>query len=193
MMSPRYEGLFQDWEIGVAKNVIEKFRRQWKCLELEGFDDLLQECLTHWHFSKDDYNPSAGANERTFMSRVVEHKLQKIIRDLNRDRRSILNKTLSLDAPISNEEDSPTYLDQLSEDEGHVSNLHISAELKIDISKTIQKLTPQQRELCRLLGEEGLNISEASELLKTPRGTLYEDIKRIKAIFQQENLHEYLD
>lgn len=193
MMSPRYEGLFQDWEIGVAKNVIEKFRRQWKCLELEGFDDLLQECLTHWHFSKDDYNPSAGANERTFMSRVLEHKLQKIIRDLNRDRRSILNKTLSLDTPISNDEDSPTYLDQLSEDESHVSNLHISAQLKIDISRTVEKLTPQQRELCRLLGEEGLNISEASELLKTPRGTLYEDIKRIKAIFQQENLHEYLD
>lgn len=193
MMSPRYEGLFEDWEIGVAKNVIERFRRQWKCLELEGFEDLLQECLSYWHFSKDDYDPSAGANERTFMSRVIEHKLQKIVRDLNRDRRSIFNRSVSLDSPISNDEDSPTYLDQLSEDESHASNLHISAQLKIDISRTVEKLTPQQRELCRLLGEEGLNISEASELLKTPRGTLYEDIKRIKAIFQQENLHEYLD
>jgi len=192
-MSPRYEGLFQDWEIGVAKNVIERFRKQWKCLELEGFDDLLQECLSYWHFSKDDYNPSAGANERTFMSRVIEHKLQKIVRDLTRDRRIIFNKSVSLDSPISNDEDSPTYLDQLSEDENHVSDLHITALLKIDIHRTIEKLTPQQRELCRLLGEEGLSVSEASELLNTPRSTLYDDIKRIKAIFQQENLHEYLD
>jgi RNA polymerase sigma factor (sigma-70 family) len=193
MMSPRYEGLFQDWEIGVAKNVIERFRKQWKCLELEGFEDLLQECLSYWHFSKDDYNPSAGANERTFMSRVIEHKLQKIVRDLTRDRRNIFNKSVSLDSPISNDEDSPTYLDQLAEEEGHSTDVHVTALLKIDIHRTIEKLTPQQRELCRLLGEEGLSVSEASELLKTPRGTLYEDIKRIKAIFQRENLHEYLE
>lgn len=193
MTSSRYQGLFQDWEIGVAKNVIERFRKQWKCLELEGFDDLLQECLTHWHFSKDDYDPAAGANERTFMSRVVEHKIQHIIEKLTTDKRKVASESVSLDERISDEEDSPTFLDQLSEDEKHASNLHVSAELKIDISQTIQKLTPQQRELCRLLSEEGLNIKQASEALKTPRGTLYEDIKRIKAIFQKDKLHEYLD
>jgi len=193
MMSPRYEGLFEDWEIGVAKNVIERFRRQWKCLEIEGFEDLLQECLSYWYFSKDDYNPSAGANIRTFMSRVMEHKLQRLIEKLTAGKRKAGIDNVSLNEPISNEEDAPTYLNRLSEDESQTSNLHISVELKIDISKTIQKLTPQQRELCRLLGEEGLSITEASEVLKTPRSTLYEDIKRIKSIFQQENLHEYLD
>jgi RNA polymerase sigma-70 factor (ECF subfamily) len=193
MMSPRYEGLFQDWEIGVAKKVIERFRKQWKCLELEGFDDLLQECLTDWHFSKDDYNPSAGANVRTFMSRVVEHKLQHLIEKSTAGKRKAGIDNVSLDQPISDDEGAPTYLDRLSEDEGHTSNLHISAELKIDISRTIEKLTPQQRELCRLLSEEGLSIKEASEVLNKPRGTLYEDIKRIKAIFQKANLNEYLD
>lgn len=193
MMSPRYEGLFQDWEIGVAKNVIERFRKQWKCLELEGFDDLLQECLTDWHFSKDDFNPSAGANVRTFMSRVVEHKLQHLVEKFTAGKRKAGIDNVSLDQPISDEEGAPTYLDRLSEDEGHTSNLHISAELKIDISRTIEKLTPQQRELCRLLSEEGLSIKEASEVLNKPRGTLYEDIKRIKAIFQKANLNEYLD
>jgi len=193
MMSPRYEGLFQDWEIGVAKNVIERFRRQWKCLELDGFDDLLQECLSHWYFSKDDYSPAAGANIRTFMSRVVEHKLQRLIEKHTAGKRKAGINNVSLNEPISDEEGSPTYLDQLSEDESHVSDIHITALLKIDISRTIEKLTPQQQELCRLLGEEGLSISEASELLKTPRSTLYEDIKRIKSIFQQGNLQEYLE
>jgi len=192
-MSPRYESLFEDWEIGVAKNVIERFRKQWKCLELEGFDDLLQECLTYWHFSKDDYDPSAGANIRTFMSRVLEHKLQRLVAKLTAHKRKVSSNCVSLNESISDEEDSPTYLDQLPENAGHISNLHISSDLKIDLSKSIQKLTPKQQELCRLLGEEGLNIKEASEALKIPRGTLYEDIKRIKAIFQQEKLNEYLD
>jgi RNA polymerase sigma-70 factor (ECF subfamily) len=193
MMNPRYEGLFEGWEIGVAKKVIERFRKQWKCLELEGFDDLLQECLTDWYFSKDDYNPSAGANVRTFMSRVLEHKLQHLIEKHTAGKRKAGIDNVSLDQPISDEEGAPTYLDRLLEDESHTSNLHIRAELKIDISRTIGKLTPQQRELCRLLGEEGLSIKEASEVLNKPRGTVYEDIKRIKSIFQKEKLNEYLD
>lgn len=191
--APRYQGLFEDWEIGVAKNVIDRFRKQWKCLELEEFDDLLQECLTDWHFSKSDFNPSAGANIRTFMARVLEHKLQHIIEKLTTDKRKVAQECVSLDERISDDEDSPTFLDRLSEDEDYTSSLHVSAELKIDLTRAIQKLTPKQQELCRLLGEEGLSMSEASETLKTPRGTLYEEVKRIKAIFEKENLNDYLD
>ncbi len=184
-----YKGLFEDWEIGLAKNVIEKFRKQWKCLRLEEFDDLLQEYLTYWHFSKDDYDPLAGANKRTFMSRVLEHKIKRHIEKLTAGKRKA--DCVSLNDPISNEEDAPTYLDRLSEDESQASNLHI--ELKIDISRTLKELTPQQRELCRLLGEGGLNIKEASEALNIPRGTVYEDIKRIKGIFEMAKLNEYIE
>ncbi len=191
-MANRYEGLFEDWEIGVAKNVIERFRKEWRCIEQEDFDDLMQECLTCWLFAKDNFDASAGANFRTFMSRVINKKLLRVARGLTRDKRNVANKSVSFDDRISDEEDAPTFLENLSEDEKLSSNLHISAELKFDISRTVQKLTPQQRELCRLLGEEGLNIKQASEALKIPRGTLYEDIKRIKAIFQKENLNEYL-
>lgn len=191
-MANRYEGLFEDWEIGVAKNVIERFRKEWRCIEQEDFDDLMQECLTCWLFAKDNFDSSAGANFRTFMSRVINKKLLRVARGLTRDKRNVANKSVSFDDRISDEEDAPTFLENLSEDEKLSSNLHISAELKFDISRTVQKLTPQQRELCRLLGEEGLNIKQASEALKIPRGTLYEDIKRIKAIFQKENLNEYL-
>ncbi len=187
-MANRYEGLFEDWEIGVAKNVIEKFRKQWTCLEREDFDDLLQECLTHWHFSKDDYQPTAGANERTFMSRVVEYKIGHIIEKLTSDKRKVFAVSASLDEPVSDEENSPTHLDQLPDDSPQVS-----VELKIDVSRAWQKLTAQQQELCRLLGEEGLSIKKASEVLKKPRTTLNEEVKRIKKIFQKAKLREYLD
>jgi hypothetical protein len=44
----------------------------------------------------------------------------------------------------------------------------------------------------QLLGEEGLSIKEAAERLRIPRGTLYEEIKRIRRIFDQQGLSNYL-
>ena len=49
-----------------------------------------------------------------------------------------------------------------------------------------------QQRLCQLLGEEGLSIKEAAERLRIPRGTLYEEIKRIRRIFDQQGLGNYL-
>ena len=46
--------------------------------------------------------------------------------------------------------------------------------------------------LCQLLGEEGLSIKEAAERLRIPRGTLYEEIKRVRRIFDQQGLGNYL-
>jgi DNA-directed RNA polymerase specialized sigma24 family protein len=43
-----------------------------------------------------------------------------------------------------------------------------------------------------MLGEEGLSIKETAELLRIPRGTLYEDIKRIRKLFADRRLDDYL-
>lgn len=56
----------------------------------------------------------------------------------------------------------------------------------------LQKLTPKQKELCLLLGEKGLTVKEASEYLKTPRSTIYDELKRIRTIFMKEGLEDYL-
>jgi len=193
MMSPSYKGLFEGWEIAVAKKLINDFKKQWKCLEQDDFDDLLQECLTQWFLAKDKYNPDAEASKKTFMARVVKNKLFDIVKSHKRLCRKDDQNTDSLDKPLSDEEDAPTLLDLLLENKEYTSNFRIHTELKVELSRTFQKLTPRQQELCRLLGEEGLSIKEASEILQTPRGTIYEEIKRIKDIFQQENLEAYLD
>ncbi|MBM3451494.1 MAG: sigma-70 family RNA polymerase sigma factor, partial [Armatimonadetes bacterium] len=54
------------------------------------------------------------------------------------------------------------------------------------------QLTLRQRRLCALLGEEGLTIKEAAERLRIPRGTLYEEIKRIRKVFAEHGLGDYL-
>ena len=62
----------------------------------------------------------------------------------------------------------------------------------IDLSRALGKLTARQRRLCQVL-KEGYTMEEASEILKTPRTTLYDEKERIKALFFKENLRDYLD
>lgn len=188
MADPKYKGLFENWEIAVAKNVIAQLMKKRTWLRPDEFEDLLQECLTHWLFVKDKYDPEAEASEKTFMARVIANKLKDIVKGRERLQRRVAQNTISLDQPLSDEEDASTLMDVIATD----PELRIHVELKIDLTRTYQKLSPAQKRLCDLLGEKGLSIKAASDILKTPRGTLYEEIKRIKAIFQKKNLDEYL-
>ena len=194
-MSQSYNGLFQDWEIAVAKKLVNEFQKRWICLEQEEFDDLLQECLTHWFFAKGRYNTSQGASEKTFMARIIRNKLTDLVREGKADTRKIAHLTVSLHEPSGKDEDSPDLLDKLREGSANDTPPDCSPEifLRIDVSRVLQKLNPQQRRLCHLLGEGGLTVTEASECLKTPRSTIYDELKRIREIFEKEGLREYLD
>jgi DNA-directed RNA polymerase specialized sigma24 family protein len=87
-----------------------------------------------------------------------------------------------------------TLADLLADDEspsgrpGAVDHHHA----RIDIGRALARLTPVQRQLCQMLGEEGLTIKEAAERLRIPRGTLYEEIKRIRRVFADQGLGDYL-
>ena len=63
---------------------------------------------------------------------------------------------------------------------------------RMDVIRSIQRLTPAQQALCRLLGEQGLTVKAAAEHLGIPRGTLYEEIKRIRQQFDRDGLRDYL-
>lgn len=188
-MKQNYKGLFKGWEIGIAKNLINEFKNKWKCLEREDFDDLLQECLTHWFFVKDKYDSKREASKSGFMSRVIRNKLTDIVELKQTNKRKLDYLSISLNQALGNDKDSPALLDKL---EDTSSNLLHKAHLEKDLSETLKKLTSQQKELCRLLSEEGMNIKKASEHLKIPRSTIYDEIKRIRAIFRKEKLENYL-
>ena len=193
-MSQNYRGLFSDWEIAVAKNLVSEYQNKWACLSREYFDDLVQECLTHWFFSKDLYDSTKGASQKTFMGNVVRNKLTDIIREMEADKRKIFRFTVSLDEPSGNNEDSPTMLEKI-DNNGYIDHRFdplVDIQLKIDIPKALKELTPRQKKLCKLLGEKGLNIKEASEYLKTPRSTVYDELGRIRKIFEKEGLGDYL-
>jgi RNA polymerase sigma factor (sigma-70 family) len=191
--SLNFKNLFQGWEIAVAKRLIKKFQRQWTCLREEDFDDLLQECLTHWLFSRDSYDPSHGALKKTFMGRVVENKLIDIVREREADKRKTSYHTISIDEPLEGTgDDAFTVLDKIDADRAsETPHDPPETQLSIDLSRAWERLTPRQRKLCQVL-KEGYTMEEASEILKTPRTTLYDEKERIKTLFSKKNLRDYL-
>jgi len=192
--SLNYSGLFQSWEIAVAKDLVDEFQNKWLCLERDEFDDLLQEVLTHWRSKRDRYRDAGRASRKTFMGRVIRNKLTDLVRKRESNKRKVDYIAVSLDEPLADEEDSSTLGDTIDEStvKGGSPDPFFRVDLRIDLSRVLKKFTPHQKKLCHLLGEKGLTVTEASDYLKTPRSTIYDELKRIGELFQREGLRDYL-
>jgi len=189
-MSLNYGGLFESWELAIAKKIIDEQRKEWRCLEREGFDDLLQECLMHWLDARDSYDSGRDASRRTFMAKVIRNKLSNIIEKSTAKKRKTIYESISLDDSLNDEEDSPALKDKIPDTDDVPPQ--VKSELKIELSRAFHKLTPQQQKLCKLLGEGGLSVSEASKEMKKHRRHLYREIARIREVFEKEGLKDYL-
>jgi len=186
----------QRWEIAVAKKLVGEFRRRSRSLAREEFDDLLQECLAHWLEVRRKLAPDPDGPPIAYMARVIRNKLTDLLRERSATKRARDFDTVSLDAAVSESDDAPTFADLLdaatSREPGEAHSVDRN-DARIDIAKALLRLTPRQRRLCMLLGEEGLSIKEAAEQLRIPRGTLYEEIKRIRKVFADHGLGDYLE
>ena len=188
-------GGLQRWELAVTKKLVGEFRRRSRSLAREEFDDLMQECLAHWIVVRRKLPPDPDAPPVAYMAQVIRNKLTDLIREQAADKRAGEQEALSLDASLDGSDDGMTLADLLADNEsaqpddpGAVDRRHA----RIDIGRALERLTPVQRQLCRMLGEEGLTIKEAAERLRNPRGTLYEEIKRIRKVFAELGLGDYL-
>ena len=118
-----------------------------------------------------------------------------IVREHESDKRKVTYLSIPIDEPVGGAEDAPFVMDAIDEHratETGVATEHSNRDARIDIAKAIAQLTPAQQRLCRLLGEEGLSIQQASERLGIPRSSLYDEIKRIRKIFTDFGLSDYL-
>jgi len=185
-----YGGLFEGWEIAVIKKLIKEYREKYKCLRRESFDDLLQECLICWLDLRERYDPRRGASKKVFMAGVIRKELGKIIEKATTDKRKTIYESVSLDASLNDDEDAPALKDQIPE--SNDAPPQIKSDLRIELSKAYQKLTPQQKKLCKLLGEDGLSINEASKHFGKHRSNIYREVLRIREIFEKEGLKDYL-
>ena len=61
-MGREYDGLFEDWEIAIARKLVHEFQEGSIWLDCEDPEDLTWECLKRWCFARDRYDPSRGAS-----------------------------------------------------------------------------------------------------------------------------------
>jgi RNA polymerase sigma factor (sigma-70 family) len=183
------------WEIAVTKKLVGEFRRRFRSLARQEFDDLMQDCLVHWIVVRGKLRPDSATPPVAYMAQVVRNKLTDLIREQEADKRAGDQDALSLDAAIDGSDEGVTLADLLADnaafqaDEAGAVDPH---DARVDIGRAMARLTPVQRRLCQMLGEEGLSIKEASKRLRIPRGTLYEEIKRIRKVFADQGLGDYL-
>lgn len=186
-MTVNYGGLFCDWEMAVAKKVVGDYLKQWPCLRKYDFDFLLSGCLAHWYGRRETYKEGKGASQRTYMSKVLKHHLMDIIRKELAEKRKTDYLSVSLDQPVNPDAPEITLFDKIA---GELLDDRDNT-LAIDLQRALEKLTPLQRELCLLLSQS-ISKSDIAAHLCRSRDTIYEEIKRIKEIFKNDGLQEYL-
>lgn len=183
---------FEKWEIAVAKNVVSSFLGSNKIKGYE-FDDLLQECLLHWHQNRAKYRPDREASEKTFMACILRRRLQEILREQQADKRMVNQVAEPIVVSPDREGsdgDGFDLSDQKQEAQFRLSQADLG--LKKDVSDAISKLPSSQRKVCHLI-MEGHPMAHIGEILHKPRTTLYDEIKRIQRIFLDEGLKVYLE
>ncbi len=193
-MSHNYGDLFEGWEIRTAGRLIREFQGKWTCLKREDSDDLLQECLSHWLIARNENCPKGEASQRAFMVRTVRNKLMDFVRERESDKRRIAHLTVSLDTLVEGDGElsNSRYAANSPSTDDSVIDPFIEIDLRIDLERAMRRLTPRQQSLCRVLGEKGYTLQEASDYLQVSRITLRNEIARIRASFMTDNLQEYL-
>ncbi len=186
-MNQNYRGLFENWEIGVATNVIKRYQNEGASLKHESFEDLLQECLIQWFYSQNKYDSQGGASKSTYMARIVTNKLHDIARGCSADKRRIFKESYSLDQPASEEEDTP-----IVETISNGKDFRVQSDLHITLSQAYSKLTPNQRKLCDFLRDGYFSPTDLEELMGVGRATVYREIERVKNVFKNEGLKDFL-
>lgn len=130
---------------------------------------------------------------KTFMNHVLHRYLLDMARRASAHKRKAEQTTVSLDEPISQEDEEGEELTLHGVVPDEVSTARVAGlPLQVDLSTVLTRLTSQQQEICRLL-TEGEAVTAISRKLKVPRATLYDEIKRVRRIFRDAGLKDYLD
>lgn len=193
-MAQSYRGLFQAWEFAIATKLVREFLATSQALQYDELDDLLQEVLFHWYHARASHDPQGKASIRTYMARVVRNKLIDLVRERQSDKQIVNSLTVPTGFTLEGEPERDTDGSEVDLPEpGDTRELRDAEQsLHLDLARALAHLTPRQRELCRLLLEQDLTMVEASKRLGVPRGTLYEELKHIRTIFEKLGLDAYL-
>ena len=179
---------FAKWESDLILRIVTDFLTTRS--RTAGFeaDDLCQECLVHWWQQRPRYEERRGASPATFLRLVVKSKLADIERVRRAEKRGRGRQPVSLDAPPGGEEEGGALADLVPD----VVGIEDEVVLVLRIRGATERLSPRQQ---RIVGglQLGESKTEISKNLPLSRQTLYEELARIREVFRDEGLADFLD
>ena len=182
------------WELALTKKLVHEHLRHSRRPGRAEFEDLVQDCLLHWIEVRAKLESDPLAPPLAYMAQVLRHKLTDTVRARSSAKRCAPQHILSLDALVEGPDGAVTWAQWLAQcrAEGFGSAHRFGhIEVRIDLQRAMQSLTPLQRSLCVLLGEEGLSLTQAAQRLRRSRGSLYPEIDRIKKILKDYEFANY--
>ena len=159
-------------------------------------EDIEQELMLDLLRRLPKYNPKR-AQLNTFIARVVEHRIASLIeaqkagiRDYRRCRCSLNECFEDADGRSVERVDTFDQEDYLLRTGGQSRPSEELSALAIDVAAVIEGLPHELRNLCRRLKAE--TVTGISRDTGVPRGTIYESIKKLREIFEDAGLKDYL-
>jgi len=192
-MTVTYRGLFEAWELAIARTLIREFQSRWWSMAYDPEEDLMQDILVHWLSARREFDPRRRRSRNAFMRQVLRNKLFSIVRERETERRSADYHAVSLEHAGEENSDKArdSIIDKIVALSSGTADLSDS-EVRIDLAAAVNQLTLSQRKICRLLGYEGLSVDEASRRLHVSRHTVYRELKRIRELFLEQGIEAYL-
>lgn len=189
-----YEGI-DDYASQIIKYKAKRLIGRFGFTESD-LEDLEQELILDLLRRLPMYNP-ARAQRNTFIARVVEHKIATIIESQKAGMRDYRLCRWSLNDRLEDEEGgSVERMETINQEDyllrtGKLSRpLDELRALTIDVRRAMEQLPPELRELCRCLMSD--TFTRISRETGIPRGTIYEFIKKLRVIFEDAGLRDYL-
>lgn len=167
----------------------------------EGFtaqdlEDICQDLLVDLLERLPKFDPTR-ATYRTFVDRVVNHRIANLLRHRRREKRTPRREVCSLNEYLEDEEGQPIQrveillVEEADRRLGRKTRTDQEmAELALDVPAALQCLSDNLRRLCEFL-KTG-SITEASRAMGIPRATLQDHRKKLREFLEAVGLQDYL-
>ena len=177
-----------DYLVYKYKNLVRMRARSYFLMGADT-DDLIQEGMIGLYKAIRSYNSEKNVTFMTFASLCISRQIMTAVTAYNSHKNSPLNKSISLDAPVTDEYGENTVLSEViagNEDE-NPENIYIEKEqATYAITNLFSNLSKMERQVLELYNE-GLSYIEIAQVLdKTPK-SIDNALQRIKGKLLSKN------
>jgi len=159
-------------------------------------DDLEQEMMLDVIARLPKFDPNK-ATQKTFVARIIERKISKLIRHRTSEMRDYRREAFSLNASIEDGDGGSVERGDLVSQENVDPTVAVNSRTGVDemaflhdLQSVLSGLPDHLRRLCKIL-KTG-TVSDAAREMGIPRTTLNDHVRKLRSLFEDAGLKEYL-